>query len=67
METPSLGCYIYAIGNKEAVAYQAGVNTRRVTAVCFMLCGHSAVLAGVLLAGYSTKTYQAMSRGRFSF
>ena len=54
------GRYIYAIGNKEAAAYLAGVNTRRVTVICFILCGLAAALAGVLLAGYSTKAYQAM-------
>jgi ribose transport system permease protein len=55
-----LGRYIYAIGNKESAAYLAGVDTRRVTVVCFALCGLTAALAGVLLAGYSTKAYQAM-------
>jgi ribose transport system permease protein len=55
-----LGRYIYAIGNKEAAAYLSGVDTRRVTVICFMLCGLAAALAGVLLAGYSTKAYQAM-------
>jgi ribose transport system permease protein len=60
LQRTPLGRYIYAIGNKEAAAYLAGVNTRRVTVVCFALCGLSAALAGVLLAGYSTKAYQAM-------
>jgi ribose transport system permease protein len=56
----ALGRYIYATGNKEAAAYLAGVDTRRVTVICFALCGLTAALAGVLLAGYSTKAYQAM-------
>jgi ribose transport system permease protein len=60
LQRMSLGRYIYAIGNKEAAAYLAGVDTRRVTVVCFMLCGLAAALAGVLLAGYSTKAYQGM-------
>lgn len=55
-----LGRYIYAIGNKEAAAYLSGVDTRRVTVICFVLCGLAAALAGVLLAGYSTKAYQGM-------
>ncbi|HLZ05271.1 MAG TPA: ABC transporter permease [Bradyrhizobium sp.] len=55
-----LGRYIYAIGNKEAAAYLAGVDTRRVTVICFVLCALAASLAGVLLAGYSTKAYQGM-------
>lgn len=55
-----LGRYIYAIGNKEAAAYLSGVDTRRVTVICFIFCGLAAALAGVLLAGYSTKAYQGM-------
>jgi ribose transport system permease protein len=56
----ALGRYIYAIGNKEAAAYLAGVNTRAVIVTSFALCGLAAGLAGVLLAGYSTKAYQGM-------
>jgi len=55
-----LGRYIYAIGNKEAAAYLAGVNTKFVTVVCFALCGLTAGIAGALLAGYSQKAYQGM-------
>ena len=55
-----LGRSIYAIGNKEAAAYLAGINTKGVTVVCFALCGLMAGLAGVLLAGYSQKAYQGM-------
>jgi ribose transport system permease protein len=60
LQRTPLGRYIYAIGNKEAAAYLAGVNTRRVIIICFALCGLTAGLAGVLLAGYSTKAYQSM-------
>ena len=60
LQRTPLGRYIYAIGNKEAAAYLAGVDTRRVTVICFALCGLASALAGVLLAGYSTKAYQAM-------
>ena len=60
LQRTPLGRYIYAIGNKEAAAYLVGVDTRRVTVMCFALCGFAAALAGVLLAGYSTKAYQAM-------
>ena len=55
-----LGRAIYALGNKEAAAYLAGVNTKGVTVVCFALCGLTAGLAGVLLAGYSQNAYQGM-------
>jgi ribose transport system permease protein len=60
LQRTTLGRYVYAIGNKEAAAYLAGVDTRRITVICFMLCGVAAALAGVLLAGYSTKAYQGM-------
>ena len=58
-KTP-LGRYIYAVGNREAAAYLSGVNTRLVLVASFMLCSTCAALAGVLLAGYSTKAYQGM-------
>lgn len=60
LQRTALGRYIYAIGNKEAAAYLAGVDTRRVTVICFVLCGLTAGIAGVLLAGYSEKAYQGM-------
>ena len=60
LQRTALGRYIYAIGNKEAAAYLAGVNTRGVTVICFAICGLTAGLAGVLLAGYSNKAYQGM-------
>ncbi|HRY24768.1 MAG TPA: ABC transporter permease [Geminicoccaceae bacterium] len=55
-----LGRYIYAVGNREAAAYLSGVNTRLVLISAFVLCSTLAALAGVLLAGYSTKAYQGM-------
>ena len=55
-----LGRYIYAIGNEEGAAYLSGVNTRAVIVACFAISGTCSALAGVLLAGYSTKGYQAM-------
>jgi ribose transport system permease protein len=54
------GRYIYAIGNRERATYLSGVNTRGVLVACFAISGMCSALAGVLLAGYSTKAYQAM-------
>lgn len=54
------GRTIYAIGNREAAAYLAGMRTRGVIVAAFAACGMLAGLAGVLLAGYSTKAYQGM-------
>ena len=55
-----LGRYIFAIGNQEGATYLSGVNTRGVLIVCFGISGMCSALAGVMLAGYSTKAYQAM-------
>ena len=56
----TLGRAIYAVGNRERAAYLSGIDTRRVTLLCFMLAGALSATAGVLLTGYSTKAYQAM-------
>ncbi len=56
----AFGRAVYAIGNRESVAYLSGINTNRVLIGCFAFCGACAAFAGVLLAGYSTKAYQAM-------
>jgi len=56
----AFGKSLYAIGNSEAAAYLSGIRTRRVTIVAFVLCSLFASLAGVMLAGYSTKAYQGM-------
>jgi ribose transport system permease protein len=56
----SFGRSVFAIGNRESVAYLSGINTNAVLIWCFALCGALAAVAGVLLAGYSTKAYQAM-------
>lgn len=56
----AFGRAVYAIGNRESVAYLSGINTNAVLIGCFALCGACAAFAGVLLAGYSAKAYQAM-------
>jgi ribose transport system permease protein len=60
LQCTPLGRYIYAIGNRESAAYLSGINTRLVLVAAFMICGLCSALAGVLLAGYSTKAYQGM-------
>jgi ribose transport system permease protein len=54
------GRYVYAIGNQEGATYLSGVDTLAVLIACFGISGACSALAGVLLAGYSTKAYQAM-------
>jgi ribose transport system permease protein len=56
----AFGRAVYAIGNRESVAYLSGINTNLILIGCFAFCGACAAFAGVLLAGYSTKAYQAM-------
>jgi ribose transport system permease protein len=51
---------VYAVGNRERAAYLSGINTNRVILGAFAIGGLAAGLAGVLLAGYSTKAYQGM-------
>jgi ribose transport system permease protein len=56
----TFGRAVYAIGNRERAAYLSGLPTRRVIVLAFMASGGLSAFAGVLLAGYSTKAYQAM-------
>ncbi|AMM23684.1 ABC transporter permease [Variovorax sp. PAMC 28711] len=56
----TFGRSVYAIGNRERAAYLSGVDTRRITLLCFVIAGACSAAAGVLLTGYSTKAYQAM-------
>ncbi len=55
-----LGRYIYAIGNRESAVYLSGIDTRLVLVATFALCSLLASAAGLLLAGYSSKAFQAM-------
>ncbi|MGE0005846.1 MAG: ABC transporter permease [Parvibaculaceae bacterium] len=54
------GRAVYAIGNRERAAYLSGIPTQRVVMATFAASGALSAFAGVLLAGYSTKAYQAM-------
>jgi ribose transport system permease protein len=54
------GRSIYATGSREGAAYLSGVRTRLVITGAFVVSGVCAALAGVLLAGYSTRAYQGM-------
>lgn len=55
-----MGRYIYAIGNREGAVYLSGIDTRLVLVASFALCSLLASIAGLLLAGYSSKAFQAM-------
>ena len=55
-----LGRYIYAAGNREAATYLSGVNTRAVLVASFVICSLCSAVAGLLVAGYASKAFQAM-------
>ena len=54
------GHTVYAIGNRERAAYLSGIPTQLVVMATFAASGALSAFADVLLAGYSTKAYQAM-------
>jgi ribose transport system permease protein len=54
------GRYIYSIGNSEPAVYLSGISTRLVLVASFALCSLLSALAGILIAGYSSKAFQAM-------
>ena len=56
----AFGRRVYAIGNSERAVFLSRSNVGRVVITCFALSGACSAFAGVLLAGYSTKAYQAM-------
>jgi ribose transport system permease protein len=56
----TFGRRVYAIGNSERAVFLSRGNVNRVVVACFALAGACSGLAGALLAGYSSKAYQAM-------
>ncbi len=56
----TFGRRVYAIGNSERAAFLSRVNVNLVVLTCFAISGACSAFAGALLAGYSTKAYQAM-------
>ncbi len=60
LRSTGFGRSIYATGNSEGAAYLSGIRTRGVIIGAFVISGVCAAIAGVLLAGYSTKAYQGM-------
>jgi ribose transport system permease protein len=56
----AFGRYVYSTGNSEAAVYLSGISTRLVLVASFALCSLLSALAGLLIAGYSSKAFQAM-------
>jgi ribose transport system permease protein len=60
LQRTPMGRYVYAIGNRQAAVFLSGVNDRLVLVASFAFCSMLAALAGLLIAGYSSKAFQAM-------
>jgi ribose transport system permease protein len=56
----TFGRSVYAVGNNERAAFLSRVNVDVIIVACFALSGACSAFAGALLAGYSSKAYQAM-------
>jgi ribose transport system permease protein len=56
----AFGRRVYAIGNSERAVFLSRTNGNLVVVGCFAAAGALSAFAGALLAGYSTKAYQAM-------
>ena len=56
----AFGRRVYANGNNERAVFLSRANCNLVVVGCFAAAGALSGLAGALLAGYSTKAYQAM-------
>ena len=56
----AFGRYLYATGTSRTVAEFSGVPVRATVAAAYVLCGATAAVAGVLLAGYSGQAYLGM-------
>jgi ribose/xylose/arabinose/galactoside ABC-type transport system permease subunit len=58
------GHYIYAIGGNEEAAWLAGVNTRRIKASTYMLCGFTCAVAAVIFLAMTATAQPEAHMGR---
>jgi ribose transport system permease protein len=58
------GRYLFAVGRNEEAARYSGINSRRIIASAYVLCGLMAGIAGVVLAFY-TNSISPSSHGSF--
>jgi len=56
----AFGRRVYAIGNSERAVFLSRANVQLVVVGSFAISGACSAFAGMLVAGYSTKAYQAM-------
>lgn len=71
----TFGRKVFAVGGNAQAAYQSGINVKRITLYCYIICGIIASLAGILLSartnsaqptamnGYSTVAISACAMG----
>ena len=52
LQRTRFGRYVYAIGGNPEAARRAGINLSRIRTWCFVLCGFTAGIAGLLYASY---------------
>ena len=60
LKRSSLGRAIYAVGNNARIAYLAGINTRRVLVLTYMLAALCSALTGLAFVGYAGQSYLGM-------
>ncbi len=57
------GRHVFAVGSNRNVAHMSGIDTRRVTLLCHMICGICAGLAGVVAASKVNNGHPATGEG----
>jgi ribose/xylose/arabinose/galactoside ABC-type transport system permease subunit len=64
MKFTRFGHYIYAIGGNEEAAWLAGVNTRRIKASTYALCGFTCAIAAVIFLAMTATAQPEAHMGR---
>jgi len=57
------GHYVYAVGGNETASWLAGINTARVKALTYTLCGFTCAIAAVMSTGMSNTAQAASYQG----
>lgn len=57
------GHYVYAVGGNETASWLAGINTARVKALAYTLCGFTCAVAAVMSTGMSNTAQAASYQG----
>ena len=58
------GHYVYAIGGNEEAAWLAGVNTRRIKAATYILCGLTCAIAAALIVAWTNTAGAETQKGK---